>query len=108
MTDELTFHQVRSLLLGHDWHFAKTMPRNPHWYTRRREWGSDQLFVEVVKYMRAHGYVELWPPNPALHWAREYTYLDVDEHQYWTMGDTLDGTILINRKPHGRAPRPPA
>ena len=29
------FERLGAILLAHDWQFARTMPANPHWYSRR-------------------------------------------------------------------------
>lgn len=84
------FEAVGDLLLAHRWIFAKTMPENPHEYTLRKHWDDDQ-FLQVVQYIRAHGY-------KAVYKGARYTQLDVNEHFYWTMGAPLGATILINRK----------
>ena len=75
------------------WVYAKTMPRNPHEYTLRREWRNDPLFDEIVIHIREHGYVQYFAGRP-------YTLLDVGECFYWTMGGPVHETILINRKPN--------
>lgn len=93
--DEL--HLAGSALIEHNWVFAKTMPKNPHWYTLRKHW-PDPLFRRVVEIMRAHGYTEVYRGWP-------YTMLDVNGFKYWTMGAPIDDTILINRKPKN-APAP--
>ena len=95
MTD---FERVSALLAAQTWTFAKTMPRNPHEYSVRKRWASDDDFVFVVQYIRDNGYAGDFE-------GRTYTYLDVDGHFYWTMGapiNTKEGkplTIIINRKP---------
>jgi hypothetical protein len=88
--DEL-FNKVVHALESHEWIFAKTMPENPHWYTLRKSW-DDNEFVEVVKVIREYGY-DAW------YKGRKYRQFDANGMFYWTMGDTLDRTILINRKP---------
>ena len=87
----MTFDEVRVSLLRQEWVFAKTMPDNPHWYTLRRKWSSDDEFVEVVRFIRSEGYEHVYEGWP-------YVQLDVDDHFYWTMGAPIAETILINRK----------
>jgi len=86
------FERIGQLLESQKWIFAKTMPQNPHCYTLRERWGNDEDFAWVVSYIREHGYVGRFGKT-------RYTYLDVNNHYYWTMGAKLDRTILINRKP---------
>ena len=78
-----------------DWTFAKTMPKNPHWYTLRKDWESDDLFCQIVQYIRDVG-------RPVKHWRQTYTILEMNGYRYWTMGCTLDKsktphTRLINK-----------
>lgn len=82
---------VASALEEHRWIYAKTMPKNPHEYTRRKEWHDDALFARVVEYIREHGH-ESW------YRKRRYIQLDAGAHFYWTMGAPTGMTILINRK----------
>ena len=79
-----------SLLSQQEWVFAKTMPRNPHWYTLRRKWVNDSEFIWVVTFIRRHGYIEWFHRRP-------YTMLYLGEMKYWTMGSPIEETILINR-----------
>lgn len=72
--------------------FAKTYAATaPHEYTLRKEKPElDVDFVSFVKLIRAEGY-------DAKFWNKTHRYLDVDGHQYWTMGTPIEDTILINR-----------
>lgn len=74
------------------WIFAKTAKYNPHWYTLRKEWITDSDFVNAVVLIRRYGYSMMYGKTA-------YIVMNVNDHLYWTMGDTLPGTILINRKP---------
>lgn len=77
-----------------DWIFAKTMPENPHWYTLLKDWGNPDAFYNAVEYIREHGYQEKFG------W-RYYTYFDLNEYKYWTMGAPVEDTILINKARNG-------
>src|SRR4051794_9435310 len=81
---------VESALLAHRWRYAKTMPQFPHWYTLRTDWMDEALFERVVAYIRQHGYKRMFGRTT-------YTYFNIGEHKYWTMGSPLAETILINR-----------
>lgn len=65
--------------------------KETHAYTVR-EWqpDKDHEFVAMVKIIRAYGKVENFYRN-------QYTYLYVDGLKYWTMGNPLDETTVINR-----------
>lgn len=88
-----TVEDFARLIEGRPWRVARTMPKHPHEYTRKREWETPDAeadFLEAVLLIRALGY-------PARYGGRTYTYLDYRGHHYWTMDpDPLD-TILINR-----------
>jgi hypothetical protein len=93
---------VGRLIEKSNWHFAKTMPQNPHYYMLRKECPQDDDFVRFVEIIRQYGYRYQYGG----YW---YIKLDVDEWFYWTMGAPLEETILINRKerpPKKTAPAP--
>lgn len=91
--DYQEYDLIGNILESKRWIFAKTMPHMPHWYTLRKEWGDDQLFDQVVTYIRKFGYTELYN-------GKEFTAFNLNGMKYWTMGSPLPQTILINRKPH--------
>lgn len=73
------------------WHFAKTAAKtNPHWYIVRKELNADKDFDFAVMYIREHGKKE-WL------WGRSYICLYIDGWKYWTMGDPLDQTWILNK-----------
>ena len=88
----ISFEECERALLSADYRFAKTMPKNPHWYTLRRIWDNDDLFDKVVEYMRANSYTEYFLGKP-------YQMFDLNGYKYWTMSAEICETILINRKP---------
>lgn len=79
-----------ALLEAAPWTFAKSMLHNPHHYTLRAKW-EDADFVWVVETIRAHGYVETFKGRP-------YTLFAIGGFKYWTMGNPIEETTLINRK----------
>ena len=73
------------------WTFAKTMPFAPHEYiVKGRCPLADDEFEYFVNMQRQHGVKERWGKynNP---------YLYIDDYKYWTMGDLLEVTTVINR-----------
>ena len=72
------------------WTFAKTYATTwPHEYiVRDRE--DESLFVKLVLHIRTHGY-------QARFYKRTITYFDHDERVYWTMGEPIDETTIVNR-----------
>ena len=91
---KLTLDEARALIAGHDWHFARSMPRMPHFYTLRREWaprGDEDDFNALVQFVRANGRKgQFWkmPPRP---------YLVIDGWRYWCMNQPDDVTGVVNR-----------
>jgi ubiquinone/menaquinone biosynthesis C-methylase UbiE len=83
---------TRLQLLSAHYQFAKTMPENPHYYTLRKTWSNDAEFVAVVEHMRLYGYPEVFE-------GKTYTQYPANGFKFWTMGNPIDVTTLINRKP---------
>jgi hypothetical protein len=71
------------------WTFAKTMPVWPHEYIVR-ERVDEELFVQLVEHIRAHGYEGKF-------YQKCITYFDDDGMVYWTMGAAIEKTIIVNR-----------
>lgn len=92
-----TTEDVRAYIDMVRWQFAKTMPHWPHEYTVRR-WTPefDREFEAFVQLIRNTGVVKPWPrtpPTPKYH----HTYLSVGLWEYWTMGEPVAETTVINR-----------
>ena len=85
-----TQKNIKNLFEENQWIFAKTMPETPHFYTLKRTWGDKKQFESVVIYIREHGIKEEFA-------GKQYIYLYLGEFKYWTMGDDVKDTILINR-----------
>lgn len=86
MTDD----ELRNFIGAHEWIFAKTMPQIPHWYTLRRKATRDEDFAAFVQEIRFRGVVRPFG-------RRSFTYLDFEGWTYWTMGEPVEQTTLINR-----------
>ena len=89
-----SFFRFGRLILSAEYKFAKTMPKNLHWYTLRDTWKDDD-FIFVVKFIREYGNVEAWG-------SRKYVYFRLNGFKYWTMGAPINKngephTILINK-----------
>lgn len=101
-TNPSTTDAVVALLEAHPYKVASTMPEIPHSYTLRRLWESDADFVAVVLFIRANGVRKKFG-------KRYYTYLIANGYEWWTMGERIERTILINRaevKPAGGVSEP--
>jgi hypothetical protein len=90
MNDSVPLSAVlRDFIATSKWTFAKTMPEWPHEYIVR-ERVDENLFLQLVRHIRAHGYEGKF-------YQESYTYFDHDGMAYWTMGEPLEETIIINR-----------
>lgn len=63
----------------------------PHEYTLRNKIvGSDDEFEEAVRFIRANGF-------PAYFANKLMTYYPYKGRYYWTMGDPVEETVVLNR-----------
>lgn len=74
------------------WRWAKTYQSIPHEYIVRNKCElSDDEFLYIVKAQRDTGIHEVWGKY-------YFPYLYIDGYKYWTMGDPIDQTIILNRQ----------
>jgi hypothetical protein len=71
----------------------------PHQYTIRKKWVDDTIsfdfFAELISY---YGTVEIWK-GTYTNWAgRKGQYLRIGSFKYWTGGELLEITTVINRE----------
>ena len=72
------------------WVFAKTYAATwPHEYIIR-ERVDEKLFLSLVKHIGEFGYVDKF-------YKRDMIYFDYDDKVYWTMGEGINETKIINR-----------
>lgn len=71
------------------WTYAKTMPTWPHEYLVRDR-VDKELFERMVMHIRSNGYEGRF-------YQMKITYYEEDGLVYWTMGEPLEETIIINR-----------
>jgi hypothetical protein len=92
-----TIDDVRAYVAKARWQFATTMPQWPHEYTVRA-WRQDleREFFEFAALIRRDGVVKPWPRDSATPRHR-LTYLELDGWEYWTMGEPIPETTVINR-----------
>ncbi len=81
--------QLKAFIGEVTWTYARTMPEWPHEYIVRDR-VDKKLFVDMVQHIREHGYEGNF-------YKRKITYFDEDGMTYWTMGEPLNETIIINR-----------
>ena len=100
----MTLPELRDFIERNPWTYAKTMPKWPHEYVQLWRSTSDEAFFRFVMTIRRLGYDE-----PFL--TKRHRYLDMDGRRYWTMGDLLETTWVLNRvanrePDHPMAPNP--
>jgi len=83
--DELDKHLESAVFV-----FAKSMPKIPHEYTLKEAWGDINMFEKVVQHIRDHGNTEMF-------FKKAFTYYYLNGYKYWTMGNPINETRLINR-----------
>lgn len=89
LTDEFVGETLEAM----EWTFAKTMSKNPHFYSIREKFGNNSTFLQIVSHIRFFG--DLVEFEDIIY--RVWTYKN---QSYWTMpSDLLNEDVnLINRK----------
>ena len=90
MNNDMTIEEFKDFVIGHEWRYAKSMPKTPHCYVVRENCRSDEEFCKAVTFIRKHGY-------PRKFFKQTYIYFDCEHYTYWTMGNSLEITKIINR-----------
>lgn len=85
-----TMEDAENYVAQNHWKFAKTLAHIPHEYTLKERSLDPAAFERFVLFIRANGY-------PKRFGKKTFIYLNIGEHQYWTMGNPLHITKLINR-----------
>ena len=85
----MTSESILNFIEMNDWGFAKTMPQWPHYYVVRST-QNEKDFVEFVEHIRTNG-------NPEKFLDKTYIYLEIGVWKYWTMGEPIEQTTIINR-----------
>ena len=80
---------LRDFIKSSKWTYAKTMPEWPHEYIVREN-VDENLFVQLVNHIRTNGYEGNF-------YNKKITYYDLGGLVYWTMGEPIDKTTIINR-----------
>jgi hypothetical protein len=84
---------LRDFVATAEWTFAKTMPEWPHEYLVRDRVGR-VLFEALVRHIRQYGF-------EGRIYQRVPTYFAEDGLLYWTMGEPIEETTIINRCKEG-------
>jgi hypothetical protein len=89
MSDE----EIASFIEAHDWRFAKTMPKTPHWYVVKSECHDIEMYHRFAHHIDTRGYKQRF-------FSKRYTYFDFGDFQYWICADghwSEDATAILNR-----------
>jgi hypothetical protein len=87
-----TLEEVDQYIKKVDWKKAKTYRKTaPHEYTIR-DWRKDldDEFVGFAKLIRRIGTEERF-------YSKTFLYFYHGDYKYWTMGDPLEATVVLNR-----------
>lgn len=86
-------NRIRDFVSRYPWTFAKTYAEfAPHEYYVK-DYLDDEgkaEFVWFVEFIRDYGFNCKFA-------GKEHTYYEIDGHYYWTMGDSIEDTIILNR-----------
>lgn len=89
----MTYERMKEFIAQQSWVFAKTMADfAPHEYILKFKLSEkDQKeFERIVLFIRDNGYEEFFG-------KRCQCYFVVEGNKYWTMGDRLENTYVLNR-----------
>ena len=81
--------EIKAFINSSKWTYAKTMPLWQHHYIVRCP-DNEVMFVKTVEYIRSHGYEGRF-------YKQKNMYFDDAEYSYWTMGNPIEETTIINR-----------
>ncbi len=90
----MTHFKFQQFIRRNTWIFAKTYASFcPHEYLVKERLAKDDqlIFEQIVSFIRERGFIAIYGrkgPN------RYYT---VDDYYYWTMGDPVEETSILNR-----------
>jgi len=85
------YSEMAKMLESNKWTYAKSMPKWPHHWSARADWGDTNMFTQVAQFIEDHGVKEPWGNRKPL------TYLYLNGYRYWTMGHGAQISTIINR-----------
>ena len=89
----MTLDEIRAFVNRYHWTFSKTYAKfAPHEYYVKQNLDEEgqELFVKFVLYIREVGF-------PCKFGKETHIYFELDGKYYWTMGDPIEETIILNR-----------
>lgn len=82
---------IEELVNGFKWTFAKTMPKNPHYYIVKHELKDPKEYERLYWYIYDH-------PTIVYFWGKPYKTTTIGNYMYWIMTDDITESWIINRK----------
>ncbi len=85
--------RIRQFVSKYPWTFAKTYADfAPHEYyvKEKLDVQGQEVFVWFVEFIRDYGFECKFV-------GKTHTYYELDGYYYWTMGDPIEETIILNR-----------
>ncbi len=83
-------NELKGFINNTQWTFAKTYAETwPHHYIVK-ERVDENLFLKMVKHIRCFGYEGRF-------YKKKITYFEEDGYVFWTMGEPIEETTIINR-----------
>lgn len=89
----MTIKDINNFINNHNWIEAKSYSVSaPHEYLCKDYLDKEDypIFDKVVTFIRRNGISESF-------WRRSYIYFYLNGYKYWTMGDAVEDTIILNR-----------
>jgi hypothetical protein len=87
---DMTKEETARFIASNTWTFARSLSHIPHEYVVKRRCSDPIAFERLVLWIRKVGVKR---PFGRAH----YVYLDFDGWSYWSMGNTLSATTVLNR-----------
>ncbi len=85
--------RIRNFVSRYPWTFAKTYATfAPHEYyvKEKLDVQGQEEFIWFVEFIRDYGFECKFA-------GKTHTYYEIDGHYYWTMGNPIDETFILNR-----------
>ncbi len=88
----ITMEEFRAFVRDKKWTFAKTMPQAPHEYiVKGKLSAADQImFEKAAQFIRDAGFI-------CRYFKSAWQYYILDDYYYWTMGNPIPETTILNR-----------
>jgi hypothetical protein len=86
----MTIEEAKEFVDSHEWTFAKSMPKIPHWYILREKVDDTDGFDNLIATINKLGYKKKF-------WKAEYIYLHLGDYKYWSVAEDSGFVRVINR-----------